>query len=240
MAAYRKGHRRNPLRMPRYGPHGELETAFEELKATVEPVPARERIYKSWISSGTWALIDRRAALRKAGDLAGRKRARLACQIEKALSQDRRRRAEEAGSVIEGHLIQGRVKEAWRTLKGWYRVSEGKAPRPSLQTMERQTSERVELYARATPTGDPLPINVEPFEVREETPSDGELRDLVARRIHNGRSGGGSGIRGEDLKGWLRGIVWEEKQEREMARQEGDCEGDGGGTEGPATLGGPS
>ena len=36
---YRRNRRRFPIRLPRYGPHGELETAFQELADSVVVLP---------------------------------------------------------------------------------------------------------------------------------------------------------------------------------------------------------
>ena len=73
LADYRKQRQRFLLRLPKVGPQGELETAFEELLATVETPPPRERPTNSWILLQTWALIDHRAGLRKGGRLSGKK-----------------------------------------------------------------------------------------------------------------------------------------------------------------------
>ena len=91
LARYRRRRRRFPISLPRIGPQGELETAFEELKATVQPPPARARNHNSWISSRTWALIDHRAALRKGGRLSGKRRELLTRKIHKLLKLDRMR-----------------------------------------------------------------------------------------------------------------------------------------------------
>ena len=85
-------------------------------------------------------------------------------------------------------------------------MAEDKAPQPCFATMEKQTREREELYARQVPPGDPIPINVEPFEIRDETPEDAEVREVV-RNLRNGRAGGDSKIRAEHIKDWLSGIV---------------------------------
>ena len=59
--------------------------------------------------------------------------------------------------------------------------------------MDLQTKERMELYEKGTSPGDPIPINVEPFDINDETPKDVETRDVV-KQMHNGRAGGASGI----------------------------------------------
>ena len=230
---YRRNRRRFPIRLPKVGPHGELETAFQELADSVTVPPARKRDYNDWISPRSWDLIDKKAALRKIsrrGRLSGRRRARLGCKIGKSLRRDWRQRTEDAAAEVEGHLDKGEIKEAWRSLKFWYREVEGRAPRPSLQTMEKQTAERVELYAKV-PRADlraPLPINVEPFSISDAVPSEWEIREAVAR-LKNGRTGGVSGMRAKDIKGWLRGAVREEEAVRRMMRHKAEDLGAGEG-----------
>ena len=68
--------------------------------------------------------------------------------------------------------------------------------------LQKVTEERVDLYTKQAPPGDPIPIIVDPVEVPDDIPSEGEIADAV-KRLHNNRSGGPSGIRGEHLKGWL-------------------------------------
>ena len=75
--------------------------------------------------------------------------------------------------------------------------------------MQKQTREREKLYTRQQPPGDPIPINVDPTEVRDEKPKDGEIR-VAVQKLSNGRAGRASQMRVEDLKEWLRGIIQEE------------------------------
>ena len=42
--------------------------------------------------------------------------------------------------------------------------------------MAKQTTERKELYAKVSPPWHPIPINIEPFEVNDETPDEVEIR----------------------------------------------------------------
>jgi hypothetical protein len=56
-----------------------------------------------------------------------------------------------------------------------------------------------------TPQGSPSPSTSTPY----RTPTDGELREAV-RELTNGRAGGASGMRAEDVKAWLRGVQLEE------------------------------
>jgi hypothetical protein len=77
-----------------------------------------------------------------------------------------------------------------------------------------QKEERVELYRRrdpwGDPRGDPLPINLQATMIPDAMPLDHKTRDM-ARELTNGQAGGASKMRMEDIKLWLRGnIVLEE------------------------------
>jgi hypothetical protein len=78
--------------------------------------------------------------------------------------------------------------------------------------MERQTSERVDLYARRQSPGDPLPLHLTPVEIDDNVPTDSEIR-TVAGGLTNGRAGGASGMRAEHVKAWLWGVMEEEDPE---------------------------
>ena len=78
-------------------------------------------------------------------------------------------------------LAEGNLKEAWQCLRVRYRTVEDRPPTPYYQTLEKQTCERVELYARREAKGEAIPINVDPADVKDDTPSDGEIRDAVRK-----------------------------------------------------------
>ena len=111
-----------------------------------------------------------------------------------------------------GHLKGGELAEAWRCLKGWYAAARDRPPKPCHETMGKQTAEQVELYERVPPPGEPICINVEPKKVEDACPGDVELRDVV-QGLKEGRAGGTSRIQAEIIKGWLRGMKREEKEE---------------------------
>ncbi len=64
------------------------------------------------------------------------------------------------------------MKEAWRALKGWYRLAEDQHPPACPETMVKQRAKRVELYVRAPPMGAALPHNFLHFEVSDDMPTD--------------------------------------------------------------------
>ena len=39
--------------------------------------------------------------------------------------------------------------------------------------------DREELYQKVSPPGDPIPINLEPFDINDETPEDIEIRAVI-------------------------------------------------------------
>ena len=214
MKVYRKKHCRFPLRVQH--PLGELETIFEELKASIEPSGPRNTKANSWISENTWALVDHRAMLRRGGRLPKAGEHALGRRIKASLKKDKHQRVEDAAEQISSHLNNGELKESWRVAQRWYRVAEDRAPKPCYESMAKQTQEREELYSKVPPPGDPIPINVDPFNVRDAVPEEPEIRTVV-KDLRNGRSGGSSKLTAEDIKCWLRGMLEEEKDGKEGA-----------------------
>jgi hypothetical protein len=84
--------------------------------------------------------------------------------------------------------------------------------KPCYHTMEHQTLERVDLYARRESPGDPLPINVIPVVINNNVPTDSKLRQ-VARKLTNGQAVGAFGMRAKHVKEWLHNVQWEEDLE---------------------------
>ena len=97
--------------------------------------------------------------------------------IHAALKRDHATRTAQVGRLIVVKLAKGKVHEAFRHLKGWYREASETQVKPCFQTMERQTVERVELYRRRDSPG--LPIVVDHAEmrtdIRDDTPDEEEL-----------------------------------------------------------------
>ncbi len=83
----------------------------------------------------------------------------MGCKIKSLLTVDRKQCAANAASTVKSHLGNGAVKEAWRTLKGWYRSAEDRPPPACPETMVKQMAECVELYVMAPPMGEALPFN---------------------------------------------------------------------------------
>ena len=148
---------------------------------------------KDWISEGTWKLIRKRASLLRSGRIRQTAARRMKREVHAALKEDKKRLTAEVGEKIVAELGEGNVQEAFRHLKGWYRNAAETQARPCHQTMERQTDERVELYAERAASGVEFPGNGTPFIIDDNPLSDGELRTVVSQLSH-GRCGGASGI----------------------------------------------
>ena len=104
--------------MPAVGPTAKVEAKFEELRGKVEPPPQREWPEKNQNRPGTWALIDQRAAMRRAGKLTQRMGRRAGRKIQASLKLDRIERARRCGEGIIAHLAAGEAKEVWCSLQG--------------------------------------------------------------------------------------------------------------------------
>ena len=155
----------------------DLTKAFEGLKVTCEEPATTKAHWRDWMSDSTWLLIKQRTSLRRAGQLRQSEGRRMQRAIHTALKRDRAARTAQIGDSIVAELAEGNVHEAFRHLKGWYREASETQARPCLQTMERQTAERVELYRRHDSPG--LPIVLEyaesRAEIRDDTPDEGEI-----------------------------------------------------------------
>ena len=77
---------------------------------------------------------------------------------------------------------------------------------PAPATLKRVTAERVTLYSRIPPSGDNMPVTIEPFVVEDGVPTEAEI-EWAVKRLLNNRAGGPLRMRVEDLKGWLAGAM---------------------------------
>ena len=93
--------------------------------------------------------------------------------------------------------------------------------KPCYHTMEHQTSERVDLYARRQSPGDPLSLHLTPVEINNDVPTDGEIQ-TVAGGLTNDRAGGASGMHAKHVNAWLWGAL-----EKEDLESQGNFAGNG-------------
>ena len=132
---------------------------------------------------------------------------------------------EAAGQEVETLLGEDPPdpKEACIRLKGWYKSAVNRAPPPARATLERITAERVDLYIYVSSPGENIPVTVTTAEVDDSVPMEDEIKYAVKKLMRN-RSGGLSGMRAENLKGWLaasnRGKMAAEKGEEKTEEEE--------------------
>ncbi len=123
--------------------------------------------------------------------------------------------------MVEAELARGNIQDAFCHLRGWYWAALEMQAKPCYHTLEHQTLERVDLYARRESPGDPLPINVAQVEINDDVPSDGKLRQVVSK-LTNGQAAGASGIQAKHVREWLHGVQWEEDPEDHGIDSAGD------------------
>ena len=179
--------------------------------ACTDPDPKR-RECKDWVSNATWQLIKRRTSHRRAGQLRCHEASVMQWEVQKALCADREARIKQVGKTISHELAGGNVQEAFRHLKGWYRSATDTQARPCFQTMDWQTAERIDLFRKRDSPRLPIHVGENLFDVRDDTPTDGEIRTAVLE-LSNGRSAGASRMRAEHLKDSLQGMRKEEESQ---------------------------
>jgi hypothetical protein len=189
----------------------EPESAYKELDLDVISPPARERPANQLILDKFWVIIDK---LRRMGNPPLTIARWMGHEIKSSFAADSTQRAANATSTIESHLSNGAPKEAWRALKGWYRVVEDRPAPACPKMMEGQMAERVELYDWAPPMGVALPFNFLHFPIPDGVPADEEIHAVVVG-LKNGQATGATGMRVEHVKAWLGNIRRKEKAARE-------------------------
>lgn len=184
-----------------------------------QPKGEKRKEYLSWIQPPTWKLMDRRAAIAAALEtcprMEARKRkdwieekARLARRIRRCLKIDRKRRAFEVGEAAGKMLEGGKVKEAWQSIKHWYKDAKGMYLTPTNENLLGATEEKKLLLANQDSTLPELNLlgPTRPAKVNDEIPSMQEI-DGAVDRLRNGCSPGPSGVRNDDLKRWKKHII---------------------------------
>jgi hypothetical protein len=174
LTTYHQQRQRLPLKLPAE-PHTGLTLDFETLQQTCKKPDLKQWQGCEWISETTWKQISNHLMLRQTGQLCQTTARRLQGQIWASIRNDQATPTKEVGTSIEHELSGGNVQEAFRHLKGRYQAASETTTHPCPQTMDRQTTKRVALYARRDSPGEPLPINIPPVDINDETPSDDKI-----------------------------------------------------------------
>jgi len=125
----------------------------------------------------------------------------LGRRIRKGLRSDRRQRMERVSDEIQSHLVAGRVHEAYATLRTWYKDVGARASKPVWRDLEQVHREYQSLYSADPPSGDSIRINVTPYNINDEAPSETEIIAAL-KRMRRGKKAGLSQIKVEDLIYW--------------------------------------
>ena len=204
--------KRLPLRPPT-NPTRE-DGLFTDLWRSVPNPKARDARKNAWIPEDTGILVDKRLSIRQDMERDQLLTCRLGRAIAANLKGYKRRRTEEAGEEVEKILGSDPPlhRESCHRMKGWYRYAVNHAPLPLPVTLERITSERVDIYSYVPPPAENIPVSVEPFRVDGSAPTEDKIKWTVTR-LRNHRSGGPSGNRVKHLKGWLLDLPKKEREE---------------------------
>ena len=100
-------------------------------------------------------------------------------------------------------MMSGHNKEAWGRILWWYRKVKVHKATPSREGLNQIYADMEDLYRFRTPYGRRVPVLVKKGEVDGGVPEETEIVEAT-RGLQGGKSGGQSGMRVEDLKGWLR------------------------------------
>ena len=85
-------------------------------------------------------------------------------------------------------------------MKGWYKAAAERAPPPAPVTLKRILAQCIDLYLQVPPPGENILVSINPFQMEDLVPTEGEI-EWVVRRLQNNCSRVLSGIREEHLKG---------------------------------------
>ena len=224
--AYLNARKRFPYAPPVERVEGGAEAAADFgqlLENVVKPGP-REARRNEWISPATWALVDRRASLRREGLMTSRELRQMNRQVRQSLNQDRRVRASKRAAECQNHMRNDRVIEAFAALSGWWREAASRPPRPSREDLVAMTAERRELYRKVPSPRGPIPTRVN-FQVDDSVPDESEIR-MAVNALKTRRAAGPSGMRAENLRGWAKLAEVARQDQSEFTRPEDRTEGD--------------
>ena len=110
---------------------------MEVLQSTVVKPTPWEYKENQWIRPGTWSLVDKSAGERIAGNLTQSLRRNLNREIAASLKADRIKRAWKVGESLMGHIQASNMREAWRSVQGWYKEAGAQQAKKCYDLMEK-------------------------------------------------------------------------------------------------------
>jgi hypothetical protein len=183
---------------------------FVELVSELEKKTEKDNRKESWISDASWILIDRKTEARRIGNT--ELMTQLKTEIRKSLRRDRKARVDSVAAQAETFLNARAINMAYGSIRGWYRDTSGKSPKPTIKEARTTRTEYQKLYTAEKPSEPPLPIHVTPAIISDLEPSEMEIVAAL-KKLKLGKAAGASGIRVEDLRLWHKNAREPEKDE---------------------------
>jgi hypothetical protein len=137
------------------------DAILAELSENAQQSRSHDGRQSSWISSETRKLIDQKAEARRTGNVE-----RLRClkrEVTRNLHKDRKNRCAAVAATIQSLLHNGRIRDAFTAVKGWYRDLGPRPPLPSRQDLQLTSAEYENLFSQEAPSEDPIPLHVPQF-----------------------------------------------------------------------------
>jgi hypothetical protein len=163
-----------PFKMAK-GPWTMSDILFElVLHQVPDPEPRKPYTDKDWISDKYRQLWDQRCSLRRQKKHCKAEARRLTRAIKASLKADRKQRTIEVGERIAASMNGDKPDqdEAYRDLKFWYRHMGDRPQKSTHEDMGKLATEFENLFAALSPTGDPIPIYVDPAPVDDSIPDE--------------------------------------------------------------------
>ena len=190
---------RYPIRAQRPAEMNRADEILAELRNHTTNREKTDGRATSWISESTWRLIDQRTNARRRGD--SRSTAQIGRQVKRALNGDRKARAAAAAASACSLLQEGKIRDAFGAIKGWYKSAGPRPPKPSREELALTRTEYMNLYAAEEPSEDPIPIHAERCDINDGPPTEAEVVESLMT-LRNHRAAGATGITAENLKDW--------------------------------------
>ena len=164
---------------------------------------------KDWISVETHELFRQKSLARQVNDSVMGKQ--LGKMIRQSLKKDRMIRLNTTAKIAENCLRQKNVREAYNTIKYWYKEIAQKTTNSTVEDINKVSDEFQELYRRKNIIQPEIPTYVN-FTVDDNIPNEDEIVKAL-KKLKNRRAPGASGISVEDLKKWYRKARLEEQKD---------------------------
>ena len=127
---------------------------------------------------------------------------RLGAQVKRALNRDFKTRAAAATAAECAYALlkEGKIRDAFGPIKGWYKSAGPRPAKPSREEIDLKSAEYKNLYSAEDLVEEPFPIRTERFDIYDGPPTESEAVEGLMK-LRNHRAAGATGITAADLKG---------------------------------------